>query len=138
MIDALDKYANDLTSSIELEGETGQFQYLIDHGKQSSSFENSDKTDANKMYGCLAQVWIVYEVNDGKFFFKGDSDALIVKGLVSIIAEAFSGYTPSELKDIDHSIVSKLGLGPGLTVRRQVGMMAMIDHIKKISGSKTV
>ena len=138
MIDALDKYANDLTSSIELEGETGQFQYLIDHGKQSSSFENSDKTDANKMYGCLAQVWIVYEVNDGKFFFKGDSDALIVKGLVSIITEAFSGYTPSELKDIDHSIVSKLGLGPGLTVRRQVGMMAMIDHIKKISGSKTV
>ena len=138
MIDVLEKYADDLASSFDLEGETGQFQYLIDHGKKSYSFESSDKIDANKMYGCLAQVWITFEVNDGKFFFKGDSDALIVKGLVSIIAEAFSGYTPVDLKGIDHGIVSKLGLGPGLTVRRQVGMMAMIDHIKKVSGSKTI
>ena len=100
MIDVLEKYADDLASSFDLEGETGQFQYLIDHGKKSYSFEDSDKIDANKMYGCLAQVWITFEVNDGKFFFKGDSDALIVKGLVSIIAEAFSGYTPGDLKGI--------------------------------------
>ena len=138
MIDVLEKYGNELASSFDLEGEAGQFQYLIEHGKQSFSFKDIDKTDANKMYGCLAQVWITWDVKDEKFFFKGDSDALIVKGLVSIITEAFSGYTQSDLNDIDHSIVSKLGLGPGLTVRRQVGMMAMIDHIKKVSGSKTI
>ncbi|PPR78790.1 MAG: Cysteine desulfuration protein SufE [Alphaproteobacteria bacterium MarineAlpha2_Bin1] len=136
MINALDKYASDLASCYELEGETGQFQYLIDHGKKSETFNDGEKVDQNKMFGCLAQVWIKFEIINDKFYFRGDSDALIVKGLVSIIVEAFSGYSARDLKGIDHNIVSKLGLGPGLTVRRQVGMMAMVDHIKKISGSK--
>ncbi len=138
MIDVLDKYATDLVSCFDLEGETGQFQYLIDHGKRSPSFNDLEKVDNNKMYGCLAQVWIKCEIINDKFYFKGDSDALIVKGLVSIIVEAFSGYNALDIRDIDHNIVSKLGLGPGLTVRRQVGMMAMVDHIKKISGSKNL
>ena len=60
----------------------------------------------------------------------------IVKGLVEIITKSMSGHTKEEIKDIKHNIVDQLGLGPGLTVRRQVGMMAMIDHIKKITGSK--
>ena len=138
MINVLDKYASDLVSCFDLEGETGQFQYLIDHGKKSYSFDGNDKVDDNKMFGCLAQVWIKFEILNNKFYFKGDSDALIVKGLVSIIAEAFSGYSAKDIKEIDHNIVSKLGLGPGLTVRRQVGMMAIVDHIKKISGSKKI
>jgi len=58
-----------------------------------------------------------------------------VKGLVQIITEALSGHTKEEISDIKHNIVDQLGLGPGLTVRRQVGMMAMIDHIKKITVS---
>ncbi len=138
MIEILDKYAADLNSSFELEGETGQFQYLIDHGKNNESFSESDRVDENKMFGCLAQVWIKYKLNEEKFYFSGDSDALIVKGLVCIISEAFSGHTLADIKKINHDIVSKLGLGPGLTVRRQVGMMAMIDHIKKITGSKNI
>ena len=98
--------------------------------------ESEEKIDKNKMSGCLAQVWIKYYTKDGKNYFDGDSDALIVKGLVKIITEALSGLTNNEIKDLKHDVVNKLGLGPSLSARRQVGMMSMVDHIKIITGVK--
>ena len=136
MINILKKHADNLKTILELEGEEGQFEYLIDIGKKYGSLESQDKIDKNKMSGCLAQVWIKFYTKDGKNFFNGDSDALIVKGLVKIIAEALSGLTNEEIKDLKHDIVNKLGLGPSLSARRQVGMMSMIDHIKIITGTK--
>ena len=88
------------------------------------------------MSGCLAQVWIKFDTKNGKNYFDGDSDALIVKGLVKIITEALSGLTNDEIKDLKHDVVNKLGLGPSLSARRQVGMMSMVDHIKIITGAK--
>ena len=136
MINILKKHADNLKTILELEGEEGQFEYLIDIGKKYGSLELKDKVDKNKMSGCLAQVWIKLYTKDGKNFFDGDSDALIVKGLVKIIAEALSGLTNEEIKDLKHDVVNKLGLGPSLSARRQVGMMSMIDHIKIITGTK--
>ena len=136
MINILKKHADNLKTILELEGEEGQFEYLIDIGKKYGSLESQDKVDKNKMSGCLAQVWIKFYTKDGKNFFDGDSDALIVKGLVKIIAEALSGLTSEEIKDLKHDVVNKLGLGPSLSARRQVGMMSMIDHIKIITGTK--
>ena len=125
-----------LKTIFELEGEEGQFEYLIDIGKKKGSFEPQEKIDKNKMSGCLAQVWIKFDTKNGKNYFDGDSDALIVKGLVKIIAEALSGLTNDEIKELKHDIVNKLGLGPSLSARRQVGMMSMVDHIKIITGAK--
>ena len=88
------------------------------------------------MSGCLAQVWIKYHKKDNKNYFDGDSDALIVKGLVKIITEALSGLTNDEIKNLRHNLVNDLGLGPSLSARRQVGMMAMVDHIKITTGVK--
>ena len=136
MIDALTKHADNLKTILELEGEEGQFEYLIDIGKKEGSLEPQEKTDKNKMSGCLAQVWIKFDTKNGKNYFDGDSDALIVKGLVKIIAEALSGLTNDEIKELKHDIVNKLGLGPSLSARRQVGMMSMVDHIKIITGAK--
>ncbi len=136
MIDTLTKHADNLKTILELEGEEGQFEYLIDIGKKEGSLEPEDKTDKNKMSGCLAQVWIKFDTKNGKNYFDGDSDALIVKGLVKIIAEALSGLTNDEIKELKHDIVNKLGLGPSLSARRQVGMMSMVDHIKIITGAK--
>ena len=136
MLDEINYHAENLSKILEIEGEEGQFEYLIDHGKNSSNFQESDKNDENKMSGCLAQVWLKSHRKDNKNYFEGDSDALIVKGLVKIIAEAFSGLTTDEIKNIRHDIVNQLGLGPSLSARRQVGMMAMIDHIKIISKAK--
>ena len=136
MIDTLTKHADNLKTILELEGEEGQFEYLIDIGKKEGSLEPQEKTDKNKMSGCLAQVWIKFDTKNGKNYFDGDSDALIVKGLVKIITEALSGLTNDEIKELKHDIVNKLGLGPSLSARRQVGMMSMVDHIKIITGAK--
>ena len=136
MIDTLTKHADNLKTILELEGEEGQFEYLIDIGKKEGSLEPQEKNDKNKMSGCLAQVWIKFDTKNGKNYFDGDSDALIVKGLVKIIAEALSGLTNDEIKELKHDIVNKLGLGPSLSARRQVGMMSMVDHIKIITGAK--
>ena len=136
MIETLTKHADNLKTILELEGEEGQFEYLIDIGKKEGSLEPQEKIDKNKMSGCLAQVWIKFDTKNGKNYFDGDSDALIVKGLVKIIAEALSGLTNDEIKELKHDIVKKLGLGPSLSARRQVGMMSMVDHIKIITGAK--
>ena len=136
MMDTLTKHADNLKTILELEGEEGQFEYLIDIGKKEGSLEPQEKIDKNKMSGCLAQVWIKFDTKNGKNYFDGDSDALIVKGLVKIIAEALSGLTNDEIKELKHDIVNKLGLGPSLSARRQVGMMSMVDHIKIITGAK--
>ena len=136
MINVLTKHADNLKTILELEGEEGQFEYLIDIGKKEGSLEPQEKIDQNKMSGCLAQVWIKFDTKNGKNYFDGDSDALIVKGLVKIITEALSGLTNEEIKDLKHDVVNKLGLGPSLSARRQVGMMSMVDHIKIITGAK--
>ena len=136
MIHELDKYAADLLAAFDLDAEMGQFQYLIDLGKQAESLSDTDRCENNRMFGCLARVWIISHKSESQHFFRGDSDAHIVKGLVSIITTAMSGHTQSEIGAIDHNVVDQLGLGPGLTARRQVGMMAMIDHIKIIVGAK--
>ena len=129
-------HADNLNQILEIEGEEGQFEYLIDYGKKSSCFSEIDKNEKNLMSGCLAKVWLKTYKKNEKNFFEGDSDALIVKGLVKIIAEVFSGLSTEEIKNVRHDIVNQLGLGPSLSARRQVGMMAMIDHIKVISKAK--
>ena len=136
MLDTLKNHAENLNSLLQLEGEEGQFEYLIEVGKKAPPLTEQDRVDKNKMSGCLAQVWIKYYKKGDKNYFVGDSDALIVKGLVIIISEALSGLTDDQIKELKHDMVDELGLGPSLSARRQVGMMAMVDHIKIITGVK--
>ena len=136
MLDTLKNHADNLNSLLELEGEEGQFEYLIDVGKKAPPLTEQDRVDKNKMSGCLAQVWIKQYKKGDRNYFLGDSDALIVKGLVIIISEALSGLTNDQIKELKHDMVDELGLGPSLSARRQVGMMAMVDHIKIVTGVK--
>ena len=136
MLNTLKNHADNLNSLLELEGEEGQFEYLIEVGKKAPPLPEQDRVEKNKMSGCLAQVWIKYYKKGDKNYFLGDSDALIVKGLVIIITEALSGLTNDQIKELKHDMVDELGLGPSLSARRQVGMMAMVDHIKIVTGVK--
>ncbi len=136
MLDTLKNHADNLNSILELEGEEGQFEYLIEVGKKALPLSEQDRKEENKMAGCLAQVWIKLNRKGDKNYFLGDSDALIVKGLVIIITEALSGLTNEEIKELRHDMVDELGLGPSLSARRQVGMMAMVNHIKIVTGVK--
>jgi cysteine desulfuration protein SufE len=136
MLCTLKNHADNLNSLLELEGEEGQFEYLIEVGKKAPPLMEHDRIDKNKMSGCLAQVWIKHNKKGDRNYFLGDSDALIVKGLVIIISEALSGLTNDQIKELKHDMVDELGLGPSLSARRQVGMMAMVDHIKIVTGVK--
>lgn len=133
MLDKLEQHTNNLNDMIEIEPDMGQFMYLIDVGKNAEGLPESFKTQENKMHGCQAQVWIQQNKEQEKFYFKGDSDAGIVKGIVTIVTESLSGLTKEQINAVEKKDFDVLKLGGGLTAQRQVGLMAMVDHIKNIS-----
>lgn len=130
---SLQKYQEFVEALEIIDDEDMRFEYIIDIGKKARAepFPEAWKTDANLMHGCMSRVWIVDDVEDGRHFFKGDSDAVIVKGLVAMMTESFSGLTGAELQDLTIEHVRKLNLG-ALTTQRQVGMLAMLEHLQKL------
>ncbi|MFY4805137.1 SufE family protein [Aliarcobacter butzleri] len=111
--------------------ELAKYEYIIDLGKKLEEFDEKDKTPENIVHGCTSQVWLTCENKDGKLYFYGTSDAIIVKGLVYMILQIFSGSTIQELKDIDMDIVHELNLSEVITPNRQSGVIGMIKKIKE-------
>ena len=130
-LEKLKQYADDLR--IADDGEYGQFEYIIELGKQTKSLDQKFCTEGNQMYGCQAQVWMICEKKGTKYYYLGNSDAFIVKGLVAMMTQIFSGQNAEEIKGFGPEMVNDLGLGPALTSRRQIGMMAMVQHIQKLA-----
>jgi cysteine desulfuration protein SufE len=121
-----------------IDDEEMRFEYIIDLGKQHSEeapLPQEFKTDDNLMHGCMSRVWIIDEVDaEGRHYFRGASDAIIVNGLVAMMTEAFSGLTAEELMSLTVDQVRRLNLG-ALTTQRQVGMIAMLEHMQKLGQS---
>ena len=117
-----------------IDDEDMRFEYIIDIGKRSRNdvFSEDWRIDANLMHGCMSKVWIIDQIKEGRHFFKGFSDAIIVKGLVSMMTGSFSGLTVDELSTLTEVHVRELNLG-ALTTQRQIGMMAMLEHMKTLS-----
>ncbi|AXX85196.1 MULTISPECIES: SufE family protein [Aliarcobacter] len=111
--------------------ELAKYEYIIDLGKKLPTFDEENKTPENLVHGCTSQVWLICEKKENKLFFKGTSDAIIVKGLVYIILEIFSNSTIEELKEVDMDIVRELGLSEVITPNRQSGVIGMIKKIKE-------
>ena len=113
-----------------------RYRFIIDLGRNLPDFDVADQTEENRVHGCTSKVWLVHELRDGKIYFKGDSDAHIVKGLVSIILMIFSGKTPKEIIDTDAtSILTDLGLSQHLSPMRTNGLFSMVERIKEIGNS---
>ena len=129
------KRYNEFVEALEIiDDEDMRFEYIIDIGKRSRDdvFSEDWRVDANLMHGCMSKVWIIDQVKEGRHFFKGFSDAIIVKGLVSMMTGSFSGLTVDELNTLTEEHVRELNLG-ALTTQRQIGMMAMLEHMKTLS-----
>ncbi len=129
----LEKY-EEFVGNLELiDDEDMRFEYIIDVGKkvEDTDFPEAMKIDANLMDGCMSKVWIIDRVDDGRHYFFGFSDAIIVKGLVKMITASFSGLTSDELEALNEDHIRKLNLG-ALTTQRQVGMLAMLVHLQKL------
>lgn len=108
-----------------------RYMHVIDLGKGLPSLPIEQKTDANKVKGCASQVWLVSTRQGALWNFAGDSDAHIVKGLVAIVLEIFSGRTAEEITALDaNDILSRLGLAEHLSAQRSNGLASMIGRIK--------
>lgn len=134
----LSKY-EEFASTLEMiDDDEMRFEYIIDLGKRQSEeapLPEEFKTDDNLMHGCMSRVWIIDEVDaEGRHYFRGASDAIIVNGLVAMMTEAFSGLTAEELMSLTVDQVRRLNLG-ALTTQRQVGMIAMFKHMQKLGQS---
>ena len=111
-----------------------RYRYVIELGRELPPLPEAERTEANKVRGCASQVWLVSERRgDGKpvLVFRGDSDALIVKGLIAILLQIYSGRSPEEIVALDpEAAFSALGLRGHLTSQRANGLSAMVVRIK--------
>jgi cysteine desulfuration protein SufE len=135
MADTLPDNVTEMISDFEfLEDWEDRYMYVIEMGKALPELEPVLKTDATKVKGCVSQVWLISE-SDGDanptLSFRGDSDAHIVKGLVAIVLEIFSGRRATDILALDaKDVMEKLGLSEHLSPQRSNGLQAMIARIK--------
>ena len=111
-----------------------RYRYVIDLGAALAPFPDESRIDAYKVRGCVSQVWLTTRVGDGPdpvVEFQGDSDAHIVRGLIAILLDLYSGRTPREVLDFDaRAAIQRLGLSEALSSQRSNGLNAMIQRIR--------
>ncbi len=112
-----------------------KYEYIIDMGKSLANFPEEKKTDDRLIKGCQSRVWLDSRVEDGKIFFTADSDAIITKGIISLLIRLYSGRTPEEILGSDFSVVEKIGLKENLSPTRANGLVSMIEKIRQIAAS---
>ena len=111
-----------------------KYEYLIELGKSLNAYPDALKTDDKLIKGCQSRVWLDYNVEDGRIIFNADSDAIITKGIISLLIGLYSGRTPSEILSSDFSVVEKIGLKENLSPTRSNGLVSMIAKIREIAG----
>ena len=87
-----------------------KYEYIIDLGKRLAPLDPKYKTDENRVRGCQSTVWLVADYKDGKLFYQADSDAMIVKGLISMLIRVLSGRTPDEIIDAKLDFIREIGM----------------------------
>lgn len=107
-----------------------KYSYLIELGNALEPLDPKLKNDQHLIKGCQSRVWLVPELKDGKIFFQGESDAVIVKGLVVLLLRVVSGHTPREIMESELHFVDDIGLKQHLSPTRSNGLVAMIKQIK--------
>jgi cysteine desulfuration protein SufE len=107
-----------------------KYEYIIDLGKKLPVLENKHKLDENKVRGCQSTVWLVADYIDGKVYFKADSDAIIVKGLISMLIRVLTGHTPDEIIQASLGFIQKIGMTTHLAQTRSNGLLAMVKQMK--------
>ena len=126
---------NDIQDSIieefsDFEDWLDRYQLLIDLGNEQEPLPEEYKTDNNLIEGCQSRVWLQADFVDGKVLFRAESDALIVKGIVSLLINVYSGHTPDEILESEPYFVEAIGLKEHLSPTRSNGLVAMIKQMR--------
>ena len=107
-----------------------KYEYLIEQGKNLEPFPEESKTEDKLIKGCQSRVWLDCELKDGKLFFKADSDAIITKGIISLLIDVYSGRTPKEIAEDDFAFLDQIGLKENLSPTRAGGLASRVETIK--------
>jgi cysteine desulfuration protein SufE len=107
-----------------------KYEYIIDLGKKLEPLEDKYKLDENKVRGCQSTVYLVADYRDGKIWFRADSDAVIVKGLISMLIRVLSGHTPDEIVEAKLDFIKEIGMMSHLAQTRSNGLLSMVKQMK--------
>ncbi len=121
-----------------LEDWEDRYRYVIDRGKAMKALDAALKVPATKVDGCASQVWLHPRIEAGVFSFEGESDAMIVRGLIAVLKALYNDAPVSEVPDIDaHGELERLGLNDHLSAQRSNGLRAMIERIRQVAADAT-
>lgn len=107
-----------------------KYEYIIDLGKRLEPLEEEFKVGENIIKGCQSTVWLTSQFKEGKVFYKADSDAIIVKGLISMLIKVLSGHKPDEILEAKLNFIKDIGMMTHLAQTRSNGLLAMVKQIK--------
>jgi cysteine desulfuration protein SufE len=107
-----------------------KYEYIIDLGKKLPVLEDQYKRDENKVRGCQSTVWLVADYKDGRIYYKADSDAMIVKGLISMLIRVLSGQTPDNIVNAKLDFIREIGMMNHLAQTRSNGLLSMVKQMK--------
>lgn len=107
-----------------------KYEYLIELGRSLPIIDETGKSEQNLISGCQSRVWLDCEYIDGKLFFKADSDAIITKGIISLLVRVYNNRTPEEILNSDISFIEEIGLKENLSPTRANGLLSMIKQIR--------
>ena len=110
-----------------------KYEYIIDLGKKLSPLEDQYKIDENRVRGCQSTVWLVADYREGKIFYKAESDAVIVKGLISMLIRVLSGHSPDEIIAAKLNFIQQIGMTTHLAQTRSNGLLAMVKQMKNFA-----
>ena len=110
-----------------------KYEYLIELGKALAPFPEGKKTEDRLIKGCQSRVWLDSELRDSRVYFSADSDAIITKGIISLLIDVYSGRTPEEIAADDFGFVADIGLKENLSPTRANGLVSMIETIKNVA-----
>lgn len=110
-----------------------KYEYLIELGKNLDSYPEEEKTEEKLIKGCQSRVWLDSKVEDDKIYFSADSDAIITKGIISLLISLYSGRTAAEIASDDFKFIENIGLKENLSPTRANGLVSMISTIKRIA-----
>jgi cysteine desulfuration protein SufE len=130
--------ADELIETFEFLGDWEErYRYLIELGRELPPLAPGAHVDANKVRGCMSQVWLTHSVQPGPpmtLEFQGDSDAHIVKGLIALLFKLLSGKTPQQILDTDvNGVFERLGLESHISMNRRNGFYAMVERIRQMA-----
>jgi cysteine desulfuration protein SufE len=107
-----------------------KYEYIIDMGRKLAPLDAAYKTDAHRIHGCQSTVWMASEYRDGRVHYRADADAMIVKGLVSLLIRVLSGQTPDDIVNTELRFIDRIGMTSHLAQTRSNGLRAMVRQMK--------